>query len=164
MVLAVKIIAISDTHITALDDLEQKTIDRLSKADMILHAGDYTGTQLVRDLKELTRFKGVYGNMDPAALKAELKPIEVIEEAGFRIGLTHPGEGGNPLSLPHRLRPILKDVDIVVYGHSHKAKREQIEGALYINPGSLTGAFPALRKTYAEIRLGDKIEVELITL
>ena len=158
-----RIVAISDTHVQRLNDLEQKVIDRLSKADLILHAGDYTGIQLVRDLKELAHFVGVYGNMDPPSVRAELKPIEVIEAGGFRIGVIHPSEGGSPFGLLERVKRRFNDVKLVVYGHTHQAKKEEVEGVIYVNPGSLTGAFPALRKTCAEITLGEKLSVEIIS-
>ncbi len=159
-----KVIAISDTHIESFNDLPQKAVDILSKADLILHAGDYTGLQLVLDLKELTKFKGVYGNMDPPSVKAALKSVEVIEEKGFRIGLTHPSEGGSPSGLVERVGRIFRDVDVVVYGHSHKARKDVVKEVIYVNPGSLTGAFPAFRKTCAEITLGEDVKVEIITL
>jgi putative phosphoesterase len=164
MVVGLRILAISDTHIQSLDDLEQKAIDRFAKADLILHAGDYTGIQFVKELKELTRFIGVYGNMDPPSVRAELKPIEVVEVEGFRIGLIHPSEGGSPFGILERIRKRFRDVNIVVYGHTHQAKKEEVEGVIYVNPGSLTGAFPALRKTCAEITLGEKVSVEIIPL
>ena len=159
-----RIIAISDTHIQSLDDLEQKAIHKLSKADLILHAGDYTGMQFVRDLKELTRFVGVYGNMDPPSIRAELKPIEVIKVEGVMIGLIHPSEGGSPIGLLERVKKRFRDVNLVVYGHTHQAKKDEVEGVIYVNPGSLTGAFPSLRKTCAEITVGEKVSVEIVTL
>ncbi len=159
-----RVIAISDTHIQSLNELPQKAIDVLSKADIILHAGDYTGIQLILDLKELTEFKGVYGNMDPPSIKAQLRSVEVIEEKGFKIGLTHPSEGGSPFGLIDRVSRHFKDVDVVVYGHSHKARKDVVGEVIYLNPGSLTGAFPAIRKTCAEITVGDKIDVNIIEL
>ncbi len=159
-----RIIAISDTHIQTLNDLDQKAIDKLSRADLILHAGDFTGIQFVRELKELTRFTGVYGNMDPPSIRAELKPVEVVEVEGFRIGVTHPSEGGSPFGLLQRIKKRFADVNLVVYGHTHQAKKNEVEGVIYVNPGSLTGAFPALRRTCAEITLGEKISVEIISL
>ncbi len=159
-----RIIAISDTHIQTLNDLDQKAIDKLSRADLILHAGDFTGIQFVRELKELTRFTGVYGNMDPPSIRAELKPIEVVEVEGFRIGVIHPSEGGSPFGLLERIKKRVADVNLVVYGHTHQAKKDEVEGVIYVNPGSLTGAFPALRRTCAEITLGEKISVEIISL
>jgi putative phosphoesterase len=159
-----KAIAISDTHIRSLNDLEQKAVDRISGADIILHAGDYTGIQFVRELRELAEFKGVYGNMDPQSVRAELKPLEVFELKGFRIGLIHPSEGGSPFGLLDRVSKRFKDVDLVVYGHTHQARKDEVDGILYVNPGSLTGAFPAFRKTCAEITLSEKIDVEIISL
>jgi len=159
-----KAISISDTHIRSLNDLEQKAVDRISGADIILHAGDYTGIQFVRELRELAEFKGVYGNMDPQSVRAELKPLEVFELKGFRIGLIHPSEGGSPFGLLDRVSKRFKDVDLVVYGHTHQARKDEVDGILYVNPGSLTGAFPAFRKTCAEITLSEKIDVEIISL
>lgn len=159
-----RIVAISDTHIRSLNDLEQKAVDKISKADLIIHAGDYTGIQFVRELKELTVFKGVYGNMDPPSVRAELKPLEVVEVKRYRIGVVHPCEGGSPFGILQRVKRRFTDVNLVIYGHTHQARKDEVEGVVYVNPGSLTGAFPALRKSYAEITLGEKVSVEITSL
>jgi predicted phosphodiesterase len=33
------------------------------------------------------------------------------------------------------VKELLGDVDIIIYGHSHRAKVEQIGGTLFFNPG-----------------------------
>lgn len=38
-----KICVISDTHTDSIDDLPRRVLDELSGADMIIHAGDFTG-------------------------------------------------------------------------------------------------------------------------
>ena len=38
------------------------------------------------------------------------------------------------------------DVDIVIYGHTHKFAAYEHEGRFYINPGSATGAYNPLQR------------------
>lgn len=38
------------------------------------------------------------------------------------------------------------DVDILIYGHTHKFAAYEHEGRFYINPGSATGAYNPLQR------------------
>jgi putative phosphoesterase len=57
-----------------------------------------------------------------------------------------------------------KDLDLVIYGHSHKPANEREGNTICFNPGSATGAFPARYKTYGVLRIGDEIEVEIVKI
>ena len=159
-----KIGVISDTHTNSLDRLPRKLLDELSGTDLIIHAGDYTEKKLLDDLRNLGRFVGVYGNMDSWEIRRELPAIENIDAAGFRIGLNHPAEGGAPFDLEKRLRPKFKEVHVIVYGHSHQTKNEVKDGILYFNPGSATGTFPALKKTFGILYIEKEVRSEIIKL
>ena len=67
--IVVKIMVISDTHTDSIDNLPKRVLDDLSGADMIIHAGDFTGKQLVDALRKIGPFRGVYGNIDGARCK-----------------------------------------------------------------------------------------------
>jgi putative phosphoesterase len=155
-----RIVVISDTHCQRVGELPQKILDEFSKADLILHAGDYTGKQLLEELSK-RKFRGVYGNMDPPEICRKLPESEVIEVAGFKIGLIHPAEGGPPFGLEDKLRQRFGDVNVIVYGHTHRAKNEWVGDVLYFNPGSLTGKFPSIHRTYGVITIDGEIEGEI---
>ena len=159
-----KVGVLSDSHVYALDDLPKKAVDRLRAMDLIIHAGDYTGNKLLDELQELGDFKGVYGNMDPFDIKAVLPKSEVLELKEFRIGITHPSEGGTPFRLEKKVRAKFDQVDAIIYNHSHWAKNEVIQGILYFNPGSITGKFPARRKTFGVLTIGKELKGEIIEL
>jgi uncharacterized protein len=92
----VKICVISDTHTDSVDNLSQHILDELSGADMIIHAGDFTGKRLVDALRNMGSFRGVYGNIDGPDVRKELPAIATIQVESFMIGVNHPAEGGSP--------------------------------------------------------------------
>lgn len=153
---------LSDSHAYALEDLPKKAMDELTAMDLIVHAGDYTTKGLLDGLRKLGDFKGVYGNMDPPEIREELPRSEVFELMGFKIGVTHPPEGGPPFRLEKRVRARFEQVDVIIYGHSHWTKNEVIGGVLYFNPGSVTGAFPARHKTFGVLRIGKRADGKIV--
>tara|TARA_B100000315_G_C14405650_1_gene508568 strand:+ start:289 stop:777 length:489 start_codon:yes stop_codon:yes gene_type:complete len=162
--LTVKIGVISDTHVKSLSEIPIKSVKLLSEMDMIIHAGDYSSKQFLDELKKLGNFKGVYGNIDPEDIRSELNSKEIIKINDFSIGIAHPAEGGTPFFLARRIMERFDKIDILIYGHSHTAKKETINGVLCINPGSLTGISPALNRTLAILEIGKRIEANIITL
>lgn len=66
---------------------------------------------------------------------------KVLQIGQFRIGLVHGHQivpWGEHASLAAMRRKL--DVDILVYGHTHKAEVVEHDGYYHINPGSITGA------------------------
>ena len=45
------------------------------------------------------------------------------------------------------------DVDILISGHTHRFDAFEHENKFYINPGSITGAYSALDRYFAELSL-----------
>jgi len=99
-------------------------LDSLKNAAMIIHAGDYTSKTVLDQLRKLRSFRGVYGNADPPEIRLEVPERTIFDFAGWRIGVTHPAEGGMPFGNQNRIRKRFEQVDLIVYGHSHNAKRE----------------------------------------
>ena len=129
-----RIAVLADTHVDRLEHLPKKTVDALSTADLIIHAGDFTDVQLLRDLKRLGEVKAVHGNMDSRELKAELPVKEIVETKDKRIGITH--GSGAPWGIEERIRKTFESnrVDIIVYGHSHRSQNKVIDDILFFNP------------------------------
>ncbi len=97
-----KVVVLSDTHAEDLADLPERILEDLEKADLIIHAGDYISKNLLEQLRELGDLKGVHGNMDCDEVKRELPDKDIFEVRGFKIGITHPSEGGSPVGLKSR--------------------------------------------------------------
>src|SRR2546427_12582308 len=160
----VKIAVISDTHTDSIDNLPKRVLDELSGADMIIHAGDFTGKRLVDALRKVGPFRGVYGNIDGPDVGKELREIEIVQAGDFKIGVNHPAEGGSPHTLEQRLRPKFTGVQPIIHGHSHQPKNDFRDGILWFNPGSAAGTFPARRKTYGSLTIDKEIHGETIRL
>ncbi len=159
-----KIVIISDTHTDSIDNLPGRVLDELSGADMIIHAGDFTGKRVLDALRKIGPFRGVYGNIDGADVRKELPAIDIIQAEDFTIGVNHPAEGGSPLTLEPRLRPKFPRVQAIIHGHSHRTKSDFRDGVLWFNPGSATGKFPATKKTYGILTVDKEIRGEIIRL
>ena len=162
-----KVVILSDTHLSSMEGLDRRLIELVKKADAVIHAGDYTELGFFEELKEISNsFYGVCGNMDSYELKDRLEPVLVIEFEGVRIGITHPIEGGPPLWTRKRARGKFEGVDLVIYGHTHFPDESYEDGILCFNPGSATGAFPAFRKTYGvlEVKGGEIKKLKVVKL
>ena len=139
-----RIAVLADTHVHRLEHLPKKIIDALSTVDLIIHAGDFTDVQLLKELKRLREVKAVHGNMDSKELKTVLPVKEIVEIENKRIGITH-GSGG-PWGIEERVRKIFESdrIDIIVYGHSHRPQNKVIKDILFFNPGKATDSFGIL--------------------
>jgi putative phosphoesterase len=158
-----EIVVLADTHARDIADLPEQILEELKKADLIIHAGDYTHKRLLEQLRDLGNFKGVYGNMDSYEIMNELPDTDIFEIRGFKIGVTHPSEGGSPVDIKERVGSKLGgDLDLIIYGHTHNPANEREEGTIYFNPGSATGAFPSRHRTFGILRVEDEIETAII--
>ncbi len=134
-----KIGVISDTHIPRrAKKLPSPVLAGFVGVDLILHAGDITGKEVLDDLALIAPVKAVKGNMDMFPL-AELLPSKRIVEVGtYRIGLIHGhGMGYNPLQNA-KDEFMEAGVDAVVFGHSHEPYNKMHGDCLFFNPGSPT--------------------------
>lgn len=159
-----KIGVISDTHIPInASEISNKIKKYFKGVDMILHAGDLVELSVMEELKKLTnRVEAVYGNMDSSETRATLPEKKTIKAGKYRIGLTH--GSGAPESLVERIAKEFKDVDIIVFGHSHIAMNKKINGVLFFNPGSATDVVFAKERTIGLLELNDDIRGEIIAI
>jgi vacuolar protein sorting-associated protein 29 len=82
----------------------------------------------------------VKGDFDTEA--ANLALSKVVQHGGLRIGFTHghtviPQADADALLIAARQM----DVDILLWGGTHKFEAYELEGKFFVNPGSATGAF-----------------------
>lgn len=154
---------ISDTHLPVrAKKLPDDLINRLKDVDLILHAGDFQDMNALTQIRDIGKLRAVHGNMDTIELKKELPEADVLKIEGFKIGITH--GSGPPLGLEERVKSKFPDVDIIVYGHSHKPKNEVIDGTLFFNPGSPTDRVFAPFNSFGILRVEEDIKGEIIKL
>lgn len=146
-----KIAILSDTH----GLLRPRVVEVLKTADVILHGGDINRQSIVDELRQYAPLYVVRGNNDKEW--AEGLPHHLtVTLGGLRFFMVH-----NKKEVPADLT----DVDVVVFGHSHKYFQEEKDGVLWLNPGSC-----GPRRFHQEITLmmadveDGQITVEKITI
>jgi len=144
---------VSDTHVKSLNHIPVRILTKLTEVDLIVHAGDFTEMAVLEGLRTLVDVKAVCGNMDTDELKAALPRKDLFVANGKRIGLIH-GSGG-PWGIEKRVRQMFEDVEVIIFGHSHEARSQIIEGTLVFNPGRA-------RSSFGLLTIEDKIKGEII--
>lgn len=117
-----KIAAISDTH----GKLREEVMKHLKGCDMILHGGDINKQTILDQLSEIAPLLVVRGNNDKDW--AEHLPMNLtIQIEDVSVYMVH-----NKAHIPKNL----EDIDLIVFGHSHKYLEKEEDGMVYLNPGS----------------------------
>ncbi|MCJ7514627.1 MAG: metallophosphatase family protein [Dehalococcoidia bacterium] len=124
---------LSDTHIHMAEEIPAEVVTAFSSVDLIVHAGDFIGSAVLDGLKRMGEVKAVHGNVDSIKLRSLLPEKEIFLVGSKKVGITH--GWGSPEGIQKRVKELLGDVDIVIYGHSHRAKIERIGEVLFFNPG-----------------------------
>jgi len=137
-----RILAISDTHAKNLSALPKALLTEISDADIVVHCGDYTSITLLKELRDLAkRFVGVYGNMDNVDVRQEVSKKTVFDIDGVKIGVIHPHWGGTPVGIEEAIAKEFHNVDLILFGHTHDAWTDTINGVTLLNPGQAYSAF-----------------------
>ncbi len=152
---------VSDTH----GRFDERLPELLAGVELILHAGDVMGEDIVERLAAIAPTRAVRGNNDRDPFGRTLPEVLVKNLAGHRALVIH--ELGKPEKLlPAARREIEKaEVSIVVYGHSHKPRIERRDGRLYVNPGSAGPRRFRLPRTVGVMELAENsTRIELLDL
>jgi putative phosphoesterase len=160
-----KVGVISDTHISAQGgDLPGTLLNRLRGVDLILHAGDLVVLEVLEALQAIAPVEAVAGNMDSAEVKERLPSKRIIPLEDLYVGLIH--GWGSPWGLPERVsRQFAEDVDVVVFGHSHRPWHRQVDEKLLFNPGSAGKSTFSRNRSYGILNIeGDRIWGEIVQL
>ncbi|MBW2028326.1 MAG: metallophosphoesterase family protein [Deltaproteobacteria bacterium] len=157
-----KIAVLSDTHLHGISrDLVELYEKHLKDKDMIIHAGDFVSEEVI-DFLVKKPFHGVHGNMDPLEVKKRLPEKKIVRVGRFKIGLIH--GWGSPKGLEDKIREQFKDVDIIIYGHSHRPENRVKEGVLFFNPGTALGYTSSGMHSIGVLKLGETISGEIIDI
>lgn len=133
-----EIAIVSDTHMPRpRRRLPEACLERLARADLIVHAGDLCTLAVLEQLREYGEVVAVQGNVDDAAVRAVLPLTSTVQVDGRRLAVTH--DGGAARGRLQRLRRRFEGVDAVIFGHSHIPLHEgDAAGFQIFNPGSPT--------------------------
>lgn len=129
-----RILIVSDTHKRNENFLE--AVRREKPLDLIIHCGDVEGSEyLVSEAGDCPAYI-VMGNND---FFSSL-PREVVCDIGnYRVWVTH-GHNYYVSMGNETIKKVAKqrEMDIVMYGHSHKPVVDESDGVIAVNPGSLS--------------------------
>ncbi|MDQ2675528.1 MAG: metallophosphatase family protein [Actinomycetota bacterium] len=133
-----RIAIIADTHMPrGARRVPDECIQALRAADAIVHAGDFSGIEVLAWLESLgPPVQAVRGNVEDAAVRARLPETVAFEAGGCRIAVIH--DAGPAKGRLQRLRLRFPDADAVIFGHSHIPLHEEAGGFQIFNPGSPT--------------------------
>jgi putative phosphoesterase len=119
---------ISDTHGLVRPDVHTA----LAGVELILHAGDVGNQEVLDELRLIAEVRAVRGNTDGHELG--LPEFLQLTLAGMLIHVSHGHEVGRPTS--ENLAAAYPDADVIIYGHTHRERIDQVGRQLIVNPGA----------------------------
>ncbi len=131
-------LVLADTHVPdgAARRLPAPVLELAAGVDVILHAGDVVGAQLLDELGAWAPVRAVLGNND-TGLAGRLPETRLVELGGVRVAMVH--DSGPRAGRAGRLRRRFPHAEVVVFGHSHiPVDEEGLDGQRLFNPGSPT--------------------------
>lgn len=147
-----RILIVSDTH--RKDDLYLDLVKQLQPIDHVIHCGDTEGSEALIRKAVICPVDIVKGNND---FFCDL-PKEIETEIGnYKVWITH----GNNYFVTVNSEWIKEEarsrnVDIVMYGHTHMPVVQKDGDLIVVNPGSLTYPRQEGRKcTYIIMEIGE---------
>jgi putative phosphoesterase len=145
---------ISDTH----GLLRPEALGALAGSQLIIHAGDVGGPEVLEALGRVAPVVAVRGNNDRGAWAEALPAFEAFEVSKTFVYVLHDLKELD-------IAPAAAGFRVVVSGHSHKPLAEVKRGVLYLNPGSAGPRRFKLPVTVARLNLnGADAEAEIINL
>jgi hypothetical protein len=116
---------IADTH----GLLRPEALKALRGVELIIHAGDVGGPEILEALRALAPVYAVRGNTDRGDFGRSLPPTQLVQVGEVQLYVLH-----ELFCLD--LDPAAAGLAAVIFGHSHRPHLERKDGVLYLNPGS----------------------------
>lgn len=150
-----KVLIVSDTHRKNENYFE---VVNLEKPDMVIHCGDSEGSEYAIAEAAGCPAHIVMGNNDffstlPRELELDIGP--------YKVWVTHGHNYYVYMSNEHiRREALVRGMDIVMYGHTHKPVVDRSGKVIVVNPGSLS--YPrqeGRRPSYVVMEMDEKDEL-----
>jgi putative phosphoesterase len=146
---------ISDTH----GLVRPRVHAALAGVELILHAGDVGGDEVLDELSLIAPVLAVFGNTDTAG-DPRLRASVERTIGGVSIHVSHGHEVGSPT--PARLIERYA-ARVIVYGHTHRALITRADGRLVVNPGAAGARRFKLEPSVARLTIVDgEADVEIV--
>ncbi len=157
-----RIVVFGDTHLAngRRSDLYEQLVSDLAGCDFAIHTGDIVSVSTLEMLQDLAEIVAVYGNVCHPELWLKLRRREIVESDGVRIGVLH---GDGSYSANHAARAAFpnEDLDLVVFGHSHRRLKETYNDRLLLNPGSACQP-RGERRSHAVVTTQPELSIEFV--
>ncbi len=156
---------LSDTHFPATGEalafIAELASSHFAQVDLILHAGDIVAPEILQGFTRCPVL-AVQGNMDPVTPGIPVK--RVLQVASKRIGLIH--GWGAAFDLEPRLLNEFHDaqLDVLVFGHTHRPVCRYAGNLLLFNPGSAGDRRGMPYHTVGLLEIGDAIQGKIVPL
>ena len=148
---------ISDTHGLVRPDVHTA----LAGVEVILHAGDVGGDEVLDELALIAPVLAVSGNADSPGDPRLSASIRYAVD-GITIHVSHGHEIGAPR--PEKLIERY-DADVIVYGHTHRPLIVRAAGRLVVNPGAAGPRRFDIKPSVARLTIvGGQADCELVAL
>lgn len=145
---------IADTH----GLVRPEALAALAGVERIVHAGDIGAPAVLDALARIAPVTAVRGNNDRAGWAAAIPETEVVTVGGASLYVLHDLQELD-------LDPRAAGFAAVIAGHSHRPRREERDGVLYLNPGSAGPRRFRLPISLARLTVtGARVSAELVTL
>ena len=118
----IRVAIMADTHGVLRPEVERI----LETCDVIVHAGDFDNQMLYHKLNVDPPLYAVRGHND-RGWSGGLGQVNRFEIGGVKFIMAH-----ERVDIPS----VLKDIQVVIFGHSHMYYQQEISGRLWLNPGS----------------------------
>ncbi|GAB4078365.1 metallophosphoesterase family protein [Nostocoides australiense] len=154
-----QVVVLADTHAPRRwKGIPEGLCAPLSRAEVILHAGDVCTPDVLDALAGFAPVHVVLGNNDGPAVAAWGAPesLELVL-GGVRVAMIH--DSGARQGRGRRMRRRFPDADLVVFGHSHIPFDGVEDGVHLFNPGSPTDRRRQPAGTYGVLQLADGVVV-----
>jgi uncharacterized protein len=149
---------ISDTH----GLLRPSVHPAFAGVDVILHAGDVCGDEILYELRLIAPVHAVAGNCDVPG-DPNLPPVFEHTFENVRLHMSHGHELGRPK--PDQLLEAYPDADVIIYGHTHRQLVFEAGGRTVVNPGAAGARRFDLAPSVAVMTInGSDVTTELIEL
>ncbi len=151
-----KVLVVSDTH---RKNENYFRVVELEKPDMVIHCGDAEGSEYALTEAADCPVYIVLGNNDffsrlPREIELDIGP--------YKVWVTHGHNYYVSMGNEHiRREALVKGVDVVLYGHTHRPVVDRSGKVTAVNPGSLS--YPrqeGRRPSYVLMELGEKNKLQ----
>jgi uncharacterized protein len=95
----------------------------------IVHAGDIGRPEILMALRRIAPVTAIRGNVDKGDWAIDYADTVMVRLEGRSFYILHDLQ-------ELQIDPVARGIEVVISGHSHRARIDTIDGVLYVNPGS----------------------------